>query len=59
MKRIKVVSGIVYIEPISIAFQNLDHLEANKFFDKGFKELAGMVEMDEDELVAQAKARMG
>jgi len=58
MKRLKAVGGIVYIEPISISFQNLDHLEANKFFDKGFKELADMVEMTEDELVAQAKARM-
>jgi len=58
MKRLKVVGGIVYIEPISISFQNLDHLEANKFFDKGFKELAKMVEMDEDELVVQAKSRM-
>jgi len=58
MKRLKAVGGIVYIEPISISFQNLDHLEANKFFDKGFKELAGMVGMTEDELVEQAKARM-
>ena len=58
IKRFKSVGGIVYIEPISISFQNLDHLEANKFFDKGFKELAGMVEIDEDELVEQAKARM-
>ena len=58
MKRLKSVGGIVYIEPISIAIQNLGHLEANRFFDKGFKELADMVEMTVDELVAQAKARM-
>ena len=58
IKRFRVVSGVAYIEPISIAFQNLKHLEANKFFDKGFKELADMVGMDEEELVAQAKSRM-
>jgi len=58
IKRFKSVDGITYISYISIAFDNMKHLEACKFFDVGMPILAGMVGMTEEELVAQAKARM-
>ena len=58
IKRFKVINGIVHIELISIAFQNLKVLDANKFFDKAFKELADMAQMTVDELVALAKSKM-
>lgn len=58
IKRFRVVNGIAHIEMISIAFQNLKVLEANKYFDKGFKELASMAQMAEDELIATAKSKM-
>jgi hypothetical protein len=58
IKRFKMVNGVPHVELISIAFQNLRVLDANKFFDKGFKELAGMVKMSVDELVALAKSKM-
>lgn len=58
IKRFKVVSGIVYIEPISIAFANLRVLSANKYFDMAFRELADLGQMTEDELIALAKSKM-
>ena len=58
IKRFKMINGIAHIELISIAFQNLKVLDANKFFDKGFKELADMASMTVDELINLAKSRM-
>ena len=59
IKRFKMIDGILYIEPISISFANMKRLESRKYFPKAFPMLADMVEMTEDELIAQAKARMG
>ena len=58
IKHFKMVNGIPYIEPISISFPNLKVLDANKYFDKAFRELADMAQMTEDELVALAKSKM-
>lgn len=58
IKQFKVVKGIAYIELISISFANMKRLEANKFFDKAFPELATLPGLTEDELIARAKARM-
>jgi hypothetical protein len=58
IKRFKIIRGIAHVELISIAFQNLKVLDANKFFDKAFKELADMASMTVDELIALAKSKM-
>ena len=59
IKRYKMINGIVYIEPISIAFANLKHLEACRYFDKAFKIMGDSVGLTEDELIAKAKGNMG
>ena len=43
IKRFKMITGIVYIEPISIAMVNMKHLEACKYFDKAFPLMGGMI----------------
>lgn len=58
IKRFRVVNGIAHLEMISIAFQNLKVLDANKYFDKAFKELSGMAQMSEDDLIALTKSKM-
>ena len=58
IKRFKVVSGITYVEPISVAFRNMKHLESISFFGKAFEILATMVDMDTEELIMKVKERM-
>ena len=58
IKRFKMIDGIVYIEPISISLANMKRLESRKYFPKAFPIMAGMVDMDEEKLVAEAKSRM-
>lgn len=43
IKRFKSVGGIVYMEPISISFLNMDHLTACDFFKHAFKVMADMI----------------
>lgn len=59
IKRFKMISGVMYIEPISVAFRNMKHLEACKFFDKGFPIMGKMVKMSSDRLIAETQERMG
>ena len=59
IKRFKMISGVMYIEPISVAFRNMKHLEACKFFDKGFPIMGKMVQMDSEELIEKAQEKMG
>lgn len=60
MKRFQVINGIAYIEPISIAFKNLKHLDACRYFDKALNFMAKAVGLeDAEELVLKAKERMG
>ena len=58
IKRFKMISGIVYIEPISIAFPNMKHLEACGYFDKAFPLLGDMVDMTVEKLIATVKSKM-
>lgn len=55
VKRFQVVNGIVYMEPISIAYANMKHLEACKFFDFAFPILADMINIDVEVLTGNAK----
>jgi len=43
IRRYRAINGIVYMEPISIAFVNMAHLEACKYFDKAFPVMAKMI----------------
>lgn len=58
IKRFKMISGIMYIEPISIAFRNMRHLIACRFFDFAFPIMAEMVQMDSEELIEKAQEKM-
>lgn len=51
MKRFKMINGMMYIEPISIAFKNMEHLIACKYFDYAFDIMAEMVGVTVDELL--------
>lgn len=55
IKRFKSVDGIVYMEPISIAFVNMQHLEACRFFPLAWPVMAKMIGVTEDELLTMAK----
>lgn len=59
IKRFKMIDGIVYVEPISVAFQNMKHLEACHYFDKAFALMGDMVGKSADELIALVKSEMG
>lgn len=60
IKRFQVINGVSYIEPISIAFASLRHLDACRYFDKAFKVMAQAVKLDDPEkLILMAKERMG
>lgn len=43
IKRFKSVDGVVFMEPISISFINMAHLEACDYFKWAFKEMASMI----------------
>lgn len=58
IKRFKMISGIMYIEPISIAFKNMKHLTACNFFDKAFPVMGDMVQMSPEELIEKAQEKM-
>jgi len=55
IKRFKSVDGIVYMEPISIAFVNMQHLEACRFFPLAWPVMAKMINVSEEELLTMAK----
>ena len=59
IKRFRSVDGIVYMEPISIAFDNMKHLEACRFFSVALLVMADSVGMTVDALITEAKLRMG
>ena len=52
IKRFKAIDGIVYIEPISISFENMKHLEACNYFPKAWPVMAKMIGVTEDELLS-------
>lgn len=56
IKRFKMIAGIMYIEPISIAMVNMKHLEACFFFKKAFPLMGDMIGKTEDEFIALVKA---
>ena len=51
IRRFKLVGGIVYMEPISISFANMPHLEACNYFDFAFGVMADMIGTTVDELL--------
>ena len=53
IKRFKSIDGITYMEPISIAFQNMDHLIACNYFDFAFVIMANMADTTVDELLKE------
>jgi len=59
IKRFKVVGGITYIEPISVSFSNMKHLEACKYFDKAFPIMASLVKLTDEKLITMTQQRMG
>ena len=48
----------VIIKYRSFSFKDLKHMEACKLFDRAFPLLAGVIGITEDELIANAKAKM-
>jgi hypothetical protein len=50
IKRFEVIGDKVVIEPISIAFRNMKHLTANKYFDIADKELEKLTGYSIDQL---------
>jgi hypothetical protein len=54
IRRFHSVQGVVYMEPISIAFHNMKHLEANNFFNQAWPIMAQMIGVTTDELLANA-----
>jgi len=59
IKRFQVVGGVTYIEPISISFANMKHLEACKYFEKAFKTMADWVGVEKDKLILMSQEKMG
>jgi len=51
IKRLKVSAGITYVEPHSISFANLQHIEACNYFDRAFPAMAKMIGISADELL--------
>lgn len=54
IRRFKSVNGVVYMEPISIAYANMKHLEACEFFKLAWPIMAEMIGVTKDELLANA-----
>lgn len=52
IKRFKLVDGVVYMEPISIAYTNMKHLEACDYFKLAWPIMAEMIGVTKDELLA-------
>ena len=52
IRRFRSIGGITYMEPISIAYMNMKHLEACRFFDLAFPIMAKMIGVTVDELLA-------
>jgi len=59
IKRFKFIDGVMFIEPLSISFVNLEHIEANHYFDKGFSIIAAMIGLSVEELLDKVKNNMG
>ena len=55
IKRLKVSAGITYVEPMSISFANLPHIEACNYFDRAFPVMAKMINVTVDELLTNAE----
>jgi hypothetical protein len=51
IRRFKDIGGTVYMEPVSIAYHNMDHLEACHFFDLAFPIMAAMIDVETDVLL--------
>ena len=51
IRRFKSLDGIVYMEPISISFANMPHLEACNYFDFAFPIMADMIGTTVEELL--------
>lgn len=51
IKRFQADKGVVFMEPISIAFANMKHLEACRFFDLAFPIMAEMIGITTEELL--------
>lgn len=51
IKRFRMIDGTVYMEPISISFVNMKHLEACNYFDLAFPFMAEMIDVTVDVLL--------
>ena len=57
IKRYKISGDKLWVEPLSISFANLKHLEACKYFDKAFLIMAEMAGFDTvEEFIAKVKS---
>lgn len=54
IRRFRSVDGAVFMEPISIAYSNMKHLEACKFFDLSWPIMAKMIDVSPEELLQNA-----
>jgi hypothetical protein len=54
-KNARVVNGVTIIEPGSISFVELNHLEACNFFDRAFPVMAKMIGVSTEELLKNAE----
>ena len=51
IKRFRSVDGMVFMEPISIAFANMGHLESCRYFDLAFPLMAKMIGVETEVLL--------
>ena len=51
----RVVGGVTFVELGSIAFRNLDHIEATNYFSRAWPVMAKMLGVTEEELLTMAK----
>lgn len=58
-KRMSVVGNQVFLEPASISFDNLKHIERNKYFDKAFQEMSEKIGVPVDEIIEEVKKAAG
>lgn len=52
IRRFREINGSVFLEPISISYENMGHLEACHFFDLAFPIMASMIDVETDTLLA-------
>uniref|UniRef100_A0A6M3XCB5 Uncharacterized protein n=1 Tax=viral metagenome TaxID=1070528 RepID=A0A6M3XCB5_9ZZZZ len=51
IKRFKMIDGALYIEPISISFANMKHLEATNFFNLAYPVMSKLAGITKEQLM--------